>query len=344
MSHYKSNIRDIEFNLFEVLGRDEVLGQGPFEEIDPDTARAILGEVDRLAREDMAASYEDSDRNPPVFDPKNGTADIPESFKKSYQAWMDAEYWRLSINEDLGGTPAPATLNWAIGELVLGSNPAVHMYSSGFAFSHSVRHDSFSSAYVGACDGSPPPVAMTTRDSRASTASSTPSDGVRPPTSSACSPRSSGDPAGQSAPASHRPARSTSRRPGREPPGASTPSRSASTRWRPSCASRSGWTRAGGSRTSAAGRTLSATTPPPNGSPPGVPNSSSYTFRQIWLRSNSARRMALASSRPPLPCRRKQRAVMTRRVPMMRVRLSFSSCSFSFRCYATSLRQSLVDP
>ena len=34
MSHYKSNIRDIEFNLFEVLGRDEVLGTGPFESID----------------------------------------------------------------------------------------------------------------------------------------------------------------------------------------------------------------------------------------------------------------------------------------------------------------------
>ena len=34
MSHYKSNIRDIEFNLFEVLGRDEVLGEGPFEDVD----------------------------------------------------------------------------------------------------------------------------------------------------------------------------------------------------------------------------------------------------------------------------------------------------------------------
>ena len=26
MSHYKSNVRDIEFNLFEVLGREEILG------------------------------------------------------------------------------------------------------------------------------------------------------------------------------------------------------------------------------------------------------------------------------------------------------------------------------
>ena len=100
MSHYKTNLRDIEFNLFEVLGRDEVLGTGPFAEIDGETARAILAEVERMSREDLAASYEDSDRNPPVFDPETHAAPLPESFKKSYRAWMDAEYWRLQIKED----------------------------------------------------------------------------------------------------------------------------------------------------------------------------------------------------------------------------------------------------
>src|SRR3954464_10857054 len=84
VSHDKSNLRDIEFNLFEVLGRDEVLGTGPFAEIDGDTAREILAEVERLSREDLAASYEDSARNPPVFDPQTHTAPLPESFKKSY--------------------------------------------------------------------------------------------------------------------------------------------------------------------------------------------------------------------------------------------------------------------
>ena len=70
MSHYKSNLRDIEFNLFEVLRRDEVLGEGPFADVDVDTARSILSEVDRLAREDLAESFVDGDRNPPVFDPQ----------------------------------------------------------------------------------------------------------------------------------------------------------------------------------------------------------------------------------------------------------------------------------
>ncbi len=134
MSHYKSNMRDIEFNLFEVLKRDEVLGTGPFADMDSETARSILAEVDRLAREDLAASFEDSDRNPPKFDPATGRADIPESFKKSYQAWMDAEYWRLSLPAEMEGTPAPATLNWAIGELVLGSNAPIWMYAAGPSF------------------------------------------------------------------------------------------------------------------------------------------------------------------------------------------------------------------
>ena len=141
MSHYKSNLRDIEFNLFEVLGRDDVLGQGPFAEVDGETARSILSEVDRLAREDLAASYEDSDRNPPVFDPKTSTAPVPESFKKSYQAWMDAEYWRLGTLADLGGTPAPSSLNWAIGELVLGANAPIWMYGAGPAFAGIVHRN-----------------------------------------------------------------------------------------------------------------------------------------------------------------------------------------------------------
>lgn len=134
MSHYKSNMRDIEFNLFEVLKRDEVLGTGPFEAIDSDTARTILAEMDRMAREDLAASYEDSDRNPPVFDPKTNAAPLPDSFKKSYKAYMDSEFWRLQINEDLGGTPAPSTINWAMGELVLGSNAPIWMYAAGPSF------------------------------------------------------------------------------------------------------------------------------------------------------------------------------------------------------------------
>ncbi|MFJ8626484.1 acyl-CoA dehydrogenase [Kitasatospora sp. NPDC093550] len=134
MGHYKSNLRDVEFNLFEVFGREQVYGTGPFADMDVETAKNILSEIARLAENDLAASFTDTDRNPPVFDPETNTAPIPASFKKSYQTFMDAEWWRLGIPESIGGQVTPNSLIWAFAEQILGSNPAIWMYSSGPAF------------------------------------------------------------------------------------------------------------------------------------------------------------------------------------------------------------------
>jgi alkylation response protein AidB-like acyl-CoA dehydrogenase len=134
MGHYKSNLRDLEFNLFEVFGRREILGTGPFAEVDEDTARSVLDEVNRLATGPIAASFEDADRHPPVFDPATHSVTMPESFKRSYEAWMDAEWWRLELQPELGGAAAPRSLVWAMAEMVLGANPAVWMFACGPAF------------------------------------------------------------------------------------------------------------------------------------------------------------------------------------------------------------------
>jgi alkylation response protein AidB-like acyl-CoA dehydrogenase len=138
MSHYKSNLRDVEFNLFEVFNRQELLGKEPFEEIDLDTARGILEEVRRLAEGPLAESFTDGDRNPPVFDPATGEVTMPDSFKKSYRALMDAEWFRLTLPPELGGTNAPRTLGWGAAEFILGSNPAAWMYGAGPTFAHTL--------------------------------------------------------------------------------------------------------------------------------------------------------------------------------------------------------------
>ncbi|MEU4198234.1 acyl-CoA dehydrogenase [Kribbella sp. NPDC026611] len=136
MSHYKSNLRDIEFNLLEVLGRDEVLGQGPYADMDVDTAREVLAEIDRLAKHELAASFAEADRTPPVFDPEAHEVRMPEAFKKSFHAYMDSEWWKLELPAELGGQPTPPSLRWAAAELVLGANPPVHMYAAGPNFAH----------------------------------------------------------------------------------------------------------------------------------------------------------------------------------------------------------------
>jgi alkylation response protein AidB-like acyl-CoA dehydrogenase len=134
MSHYKSNLRDIEFNLFEVLGRQELLGTGPFADVDADTARDMLAEVNRLAVGPVAESFTDADRNPPVFDPATGNVTMPESFRKSFRALMDAEWWRLGAAPELGGTVVPRSLAWSAAQLILGANPAAWMYANGPTF------------------------------------------------------------------------------------------------------------------------------------------------------------------------------------------------------------------
>ncbi len=138
MGHFKSNLRDIEFNLFEVLKRQDLLGAEPFAEVDEETARGILDEVNRLAEGPIAESFADTDRNPPVFDPATHTVQMPDSFKRSYQAFIDAEWFRLELPAELGGTSVPRSLAWSVAELVLGANPAVWMYSSVGSFSHAL--------------------------------------------------------------------------------------------------------------------------------------------------------------------------------------------------------------
>jgi len=134
MSHYKSNVRDIEFNLFEVFGADKRMGTGPFAEMDPDTAKEILREVNKLASGPLSETLLSSDRNPPKYDPATYTVTMPEDFKASYQTLMDAGYWSLELPEHLGGQGAPPSLRWAVAELLLGANPAAFMYMAGPGF------------------------------------------------------------------------------------------------------------------------------------------------------------------------------------------------------------------
>ena len=134
MTHYKSNQRDLEFNLFEVFGAGERMGKGPYVEMDEDVARDVLDEVNRLASGPLSDSFVSSDRVPPVYDPVAKSVTMPEDFKKSFNALMDAEWWRLDLPVHLGGTGAPPSLRWAAAEMLLGANPGAFLFMSGPGF------------------------------------------------------------------------------------------------------------------------------------------------------------------------------------------------------------------
>ena len=134
MSHYKANLRDIEFCLFDLLERETILGSSLYADLDRETVMGMLEEVKRLAEEDLAASFVEGDRLGTTFDKATGDVTVPASFKKSYRAYMDNEWWRIDAPVELGGTEIPRSVRWAIAEMILGSNPAVHIYASGTSF------------------------------------------------------------------------------------------------------------------------------------------------------------------------------------------------------------------
>ncbi|HEX4246590.1 MAG TPA: acyl-CoA dehydrogenase [Pseudonocardia sp.] len=142
MGHYRPNVRDLEFNLFEVFRvQDRMIATASEGGADEETARGVLHELAAQAAGPLGESFVDADRNPPVFDPATHSVTLPDSLKKSYKALWDGEWYRLGLPDELGGYGIPPTVQWSAAELILGSNPAAFMYMAGPNFAAVVHRN-----------------------------------------------------------------------------------------------------------------------------------------------------------------------------------------------------------
>ncbi|MEU0542346.1 acyl-CoA dehydrogenase [Nocardia sp. NPDC005978] len=131
MSHYKANLRDIEFNLFEVLGIGALLDQGAYGDLDSETARDMLTEALRLAEGPVAESFVEGDRTPVEFDPAKYEITVPDLLRKTVAAVNDAGYSGLGMSEEMGGVPAPNALIWGIQEMIVAANNSASFFNMG---------------------------------------------------------------------------------------------------------------------------------------------------------------------------------------------------------------------
>jgi len=131
LGHYIANVRDLEFNIFEVLDVGAVLGTGDYSDLDEDTVRTILAEAARLAEGPVAETFAFADRNPPVFDPAEHSISVPDELAKTVQSIKEAGWWRLGLAEEIGGMPAPPPLAWGVNELIFCANPSASFYCLG---------------------------------------------------------------------------------------------------------------------------------------------------------------------------------------------------------------------
>jgi alkylation response protein AidB-like acyl-CoA dehydrogenase len=131
VGHYIANVRDLEFNLFEVLDVGAVLGTGRYRDLDVDTVRTILAEAAHLAEGPVAEFFAFADRNPPVFDPAAHAISVPPELAKTVQTIKEAGWWRLGLAEEIGGMPAPPPLAWAANEMIICANPSANFFCLG---------------------------------------------------------------------------------------------------------------------------------------------------------------------------------------------------------------------
>lgn len=129
--HYKTNLRDIYFNLFEVFNiQDHVLGKGPHAEQDMSMAKEILKAFEVVAREKIGNSFAEGDQVPLKLDPE-GNVLLPEGLKQSIKDFYAGDWHLFDSPEEAGGFNFPKSVYWAFFEMLIGANPPVGLYTFG---------------------------------------------------------------------------------------------------------------------------------------------------------------------------------------------------------------------
>ncbi len=130
-SHYKPNLRDTFFHLFEVLDiQTTSLGKAPFDSMDEATARASLDGLLEVVQATWTPVFASGDREGVHFDGK-GNVTLPAGFTKGLEAYYHGGWNKLDLPEHLGGYGAPPTVQWAAFELLAGANPSIVFYILG---------------------------------------------------------------------------------------------------------------------------------------------------------------------------------------------------------------------
>ncbi|WP_224249287.1 acyl-CoA dehydrogenase [Hyalangium gracile] len=129
-NHYKPNLRDLQFNLFEFLDIGNTsLGKGPFGDIDETAARQTLETLQQVCVNEVAPSFAESEHTPPVLE--NGNVTLPPLLKRAIAAYYDSGMPQLELPPHMGGLGAPPSLCWAAFEMLVGASAPVAFYTLG---------------------------------------------------------------------------------------------------------------------------------------------------------------------------------------------------------------------
>ncbi|BES70697.1 acyl-CoA dehydrogenase C-terminal domain-containing protein [Marinobacter nanhaiticus D15-8W] len=124
MADYQAPLRDIRFVLNEVFDTPALWASLPklAENVDPDTADAILEEAGKITSGVIAPLNREGDEQGCKWN--DGEVTTPEGFKEAYQTIVEGGWNGLGGNPDFGGMGMPKTLVAQFEEMLQASNMA----------------------------------------------------------------------------------------------------------------------------------------------------------------------------------------------------------------------------
>ncbi len=126
INRYKADLRELQFVLFEQFDFKSIAGKGPYEGWDEETAKAILQETYRFAREVLGPLNSTGDREGCKL--VEGSVIAPKGFKDAWKQVYEAGIKQVAVPKEFGGQGAPYALYALIEELTSGANTAFNMY------------------------------------------------------------------------------------------------------------------------------------------------------------------------------------------------------------------------
>src|SRR5579872_934674 len=126
MAVYKGPVKDITFVLNEVLDVASLAKLPGYEDATPDTIQAILEEAAKLCENVLFPLNRTGDEEGCHYE--NGVVRTPKGFKEAYVQFREGGWTATTCDPAFGGQGLPATVGFAITEMITAANQAFGMY------------------------------------------------------------------------------------------------------------------------------------------------------------------------------------------------------------------------
>lgn len=131
MSDTLTNMRDIRFVLYEMLGVETLTGYEYFRDHSRETFDTALDAAYDLAREVCWPVYAEMDKAGVSYDPKSKQTRVPECMHRIWRACKDGGWHGATAPAEVGGQQFPGVVAAATAFMFNAANTAANMYIAG---------------------------------------------------------------------------------------------------------------------------------------------------------------------------------------------------------------------